>query len=168
MKTRYAQKPYAPGTSRGPRRATTLLAQMADLERGDRIRELREQRHLTQPVVADRVHVTLRAYQEWEAGGGIQWENAKRLAKVLGATPDFIMSGEPRETPDLSTNGQPSQLDRIEEELAGIKQMLESSDAAAKVLADVVNRLEEAAESTRKKAPEQPQTPQADRRRKPA
>lgn len=117
-----AQKNFAPGTSRGTRRATTLLAQVADLERGDRIKQLREGRHLTQPVVAERVGVTLRGYQEWEAGGGIQWENAKRLAKVLGSNPDYVMSGERAETPDLSH----SQLDRIEADLADLKKLIEA------------------------------------------
>ncbi len=102
MNVNPAQSKFVPGTSRRPRRAVTLLAQMADVERGERIKALREQLHITQPVIADRVGVTLRAYQEWEAGGGIQWENAKRLGKVLGATPDYLMSGDPLPTPDLT------------------------------------------------------------------
>lgn len=85
----------------------------ADAERGDRIKWLREEKlHLTQEGMADKVGVTLRGYQEWEAGGGIKWDNAKKLAKAAGVTPDWIMSGDRAETPDLS-NG-PSQLDVIE------------------------------------------------------
>jgi transcriptional regulator with XRE-family HTH domain len=117
------QKRFVAGTSRGPRRAATLLAQVADLQRGERIKELREQRHLTQPVIAARVDVTLRAYQEWEAGGGMRWENAKRLARVLGATPDYIMSGERGATPDLSH--EPTQLDQVQLELAAMSLRLE-------------------------------------------
>lgn len=123
MNTSHAHKKFAPGTSRGPRKAATLLAQMADLERGERIRQLREQHHLTQPAVADKVHVTLRAYQGWEAGGGIQWANAKRLAKALGTSPDFIMSGQPHETPDLSLA--PSQLEQQMRDLTQAVRLLE-------------------------------------------
>jgi transcriptional regulator with XRE-family HTH domain len=73
----------------------------ADAERGDRIRSLRENLHLTQEAMADRVGLTLRGYQEWEAGGGIKWDNAKRLAKVAGVEPDWIMGGDRGETPDV-------------------------------------------------------------------
>ena len=113
-----------------------MLAQMADLERGDRIKALREGRHLTQPAVAERVGVTLRAYQGWEAGGGIQWENAKRLGRFLGATPDYIMSGEPRSTPDL--HGAVSQLDRIEQAIKALDAKLEQVLAAEEAVAEAV------------------------------
>jgi hypothetical protein len=74
-----AQKTFAPGSSRGPRSIRTFVDQMARAEdartreRGDRIRELRA--GIPQPRIADQVGVTLRAYQEWEAGGGIGWDN---------------------------------------------------------------------------------------------
>ena len=111
---------------------------MADLQRGDRIKELREQRHLTQPVVADRVGVTLRAYQEWEAGGGIQWENAKRLAKVLSSNPDFIMSGERKDTPNLAAvEGSGDALKRIENKLEKIDQRLETMLKGDEIIAAI-------------------------------
>jgi transcriptional regulator with XRE-family HTH domain len=122
MNVKIAQRRYVAGTSRGPQRAATLLAQMADLERGARISELREQRHFTQSVVAERVGVTLRGYQEWEAGGGIQWENAKKLAKVLGTTPDILMSGPPPAMPDIAPDRE--QLNRIEAALADVNEQV--------------------------------------------
>lgn len=120
---RGAQRRYVPGSSRGGRNATTLLAQVADIERGTRIRERREELHLTQPGVVElieqlqdalptthRLHrdvlgkapVGLRGYQTWEAGGGIDWEKAKLLAEVLQMDVREMMHG-PREdqpTPD--------------------------------------------------------------------
>lgn len=110
-----AQRRYAPGTSRGTRSASTLLAQVADVQRGERIRERREELHLTQPAVVDlldaaayklpRSHdlhpdkagkppVTLRGFQTYEAGGGIVWEKAKLLAQVLQMDVQEMMSGE--------------------------------------------------------------------------
>jgi transcriptional regulator with XRE-family HTH domain len=91
----------------------------ADADRGERIKWLREKKlHLTQEAMADKVGVTLRGYQEWEAGGGIKWKNATKLAELGDVTPDWLMSGE-REVPDLSVlmngDGSQSQLDRIEE-----------------------------------------------------
>lgn len=102
------------GSSQRPRSLSTLLDQMADLQRGARIKELRHANHLKQPAVAERVPVTLRAYQEWEAGGGIAWENVKALAKIFGVDPDYILSGPKAETPSLPRVGQ---LDRIEQKL---------------------------------------------------
>lgn len=88
----------------------------ADSERGDRIKWLREDKlHLTQEAMADKVGITLRGYQEWEAGGGIKWPNAQKLAKVAGVTADWIMSGDVlHETPDLSKGQAETQMDRIE------------------------------------------------------
>jgi transcriptional regulator with XRE-family HTH domain len=113
-KSRPAQTKFATSTWRPPRRATTFLLQMAqaDAERGERIKWLRERLHLTQEAMADKVGVTLRGYQEWEAGGGIRWPNAQKLAKAGNVQADWIMSGDRSETPDLSSQ---SQLDRIEE-----------------------------------------------------
>lgn len=158
MKINSAHTKYVPGTSRGPRRAITLLSQVADLQRGERIKELRDARHLTQPVMAERVDVTLRAYQNWEAGGGMKWENAQRLAKTFGVTPDYIMSGEPRETPNLfERNGEPSQLDRIELELAAITrataELKEAQFEQAARDMEAQRQLEEVAQAIRRLQP---------------
>lgn len=123
--TQHSSHPrYAPGTSRGPRSAITLLAQVANIERGTRIRARREELHLTQPAVVDLLEeaaealpeshelhpakagkppVTLRGYQTYEQGGGIVWEKAKLLAQVLQMDVQTMMSGDEKtETPDLS------------------------------------------------------------------
>jgi hypothetical protein len=61
-------------------------------EVADRIRELRGS--VPQPVIAERVGVTLRAYQAWEAGGGIGWENLIRLSKALGVSEEYLLYGD--------------------------------------------------------------------------
>ena len=80
------------------------LQQQAEV--GQRIRDLRGPR--PQPAVADAAGVTLRAYQRWEAGGGIAWENLQKLAKVFGVSENYLLYGleEPA--------GPQTQLDRIE------------------------------------------------------
>jgi uncharacterized coiled-coil protein SlyX len=140
------QHRYAPGSSRGTRSATTLLAQVADLERGQRIKAQREDLHLTQPAVVDlledaakelpRDHplhpeklgkppVTLRGLQSWEQGGGIAWEKAKLLAAVLRTDVAGLINGTPPEadssTPDpFPASTLEERLDRMERRLAGL------------------------------------------------
>lgn len=142
------QRPFVAGTSRSTRSLTTLLNQMADLERGARIAELRKAKHLTQPAVAELVGVTLRAYQAWEAGGGIAWDNVKLLAKKLGADPDYILSGPKPETPDLFPSGDAGQLDRIEKALEILTEQVEwlTQRAREEDLHGVEQELEDAAE----------------------
>jgi transcriptional regulator with XRE-family HTH domain len=146
---------YGIGTSRGTRSLDNLRTQMADLERGRRIKTARDKLHLTQPAVvelfAERAPdcglrpVTLRGYQAWEGGGGIKWPNAKLLAGVLGLHPDYMMTGrvEPEATPDPFAAA--SQLDRIENNQRRILDALEiilvevATDEVAKRLEDVLH-----------------------------
>lgn len=124
-KTTTAKKRFMAPTSQLSRRKTTFLLQMAqaaDQERGQRLRELRGGK--PQPVVADAVGVTLRAYQEWEAGGGIRWDNVKKLAECFGVDDDYILNGPREDTPDLMgalSDGDLSQLrdqlNRVEDKL---------------------------------------------------
>lgn len=72
-----------------------------------RIREFRGPR--PQRVIADKAGVTVRAYQAWEAGGGINWENIAPLAEALGVSEERLLFG--RDEPD------PSQFERIERKL---------------------------------------------------
>lgn len=71
---------------------------------------------MRQQTVADRVGVTLRAYQAWEAGdAGIKWENLESLAQVLETKPDFILYGERDSQPDTpDVLGEIDRLARIE------------------------------------------------------
>jgi hypothetical protein len=74
-----------------------------------RIRALRGAR--PQPQIAGEVGVTLRAYQEWEAGGGIAWPNLLKLAEVHRVSTSWLEHG------DEQPKGAHSQLDRIEQKL---------------------------------------------------
>lgn len=103
------------------RRATwprSVAIEMALEQRaiGRRIAELREDRRLTQPVVADRVGVSLRAYQKWEAGTSAPaWRNLEQLAEVFGVSADYLLGAAQEKRQDAQ-----DQLDRIESELAAI------------------------------------------------
>lgn len=142
-KSRPAKNYYVPGASRGTRSVATLRAQMEDLARGERIKTLRTDRHLSQPAVVDLLEkkagarvVTLRGYQAWEAGGGIRWENAKVLADVFGVEPEYVMAGDGERgpVPDLSLihgDGDDSQLAEIDRKLDLIIAFLGIEEAAS-------------------------------------
>jgi hypothetical protein len=61
--------------------------------------------------MAEETGVTLRAYQRWEAGGGIAWRNIERIAEVHHVSPNYILYGE------AEPKGPQTQLDRIEAKL---------------------------------------------------
>lgn len=117
----------------------SLAIEMALQQRstGRRIAQLRERAHLTQEAAADKAGVTLRAYQKWEAGGGIQYANLQKLADALGTTVEQITGDA--ETPNpfqLSDqiNGVNEEfrrdVDEIKQRLTNIEQQLAGSDAA--------------------------------------
>jgi hypothetical protein len=109
-KSRLAQGKHGDRSSRGSRNTTTLVHMPMDPEQqkavAARVKELRGLR--PQPQMAAEVGVSLRAYQEWEAGGGIKWSNLQRLAEVHGVTPNYILYG------DEEPRGPKTQLDRME------------------------------------------------------
>lgn len=81
---------------------------------GRRIAQLRERRHLTQPVTADKIGVSLRAYQAWESGDSTpRWPNMTRLAEVLQVRVEEIVGED--EPIDLANDQE--RLDRIEAKL---------------------------------------------------
>jgi hypothetical protein len=64
-----------------------------------------------QPVVANELDVTLRAYQRWEAGGGINWENLQKIASLYDVSENFLLYGTEE------ARGPQSALERIETKL---------------------------------------------------
>jgi transcriptional regulator with XRE-family HTH domain len=113
----------------------SLAVEMALQQRatGRRIAQLRERAHLTQEAAADKAGVTLRAYQKWEAGGGIQFANLQRLAEALNTSVEQI-TGEV-ETPspfrvseqlDGVTTDFHGRVDEVEVRLERIETLLQA------------------------------------------
>jgi hypothetical protein len=98
----------------------------ADQERADRIRELKKQHpEYTWQAIADHVGVSLRAAQSWQEKGGIDYENAKKLAALWGEDLDFIMRGPRSDPPALMDRFSRRQGDQaIVEALASIDERL--------------------------------------------
>lgn len=86
-----------------------------DIEQGNRIKELRAKRHMTQQQLADRVHVDKRTLQFWEAGTvDPSYENKKLLARALGSTVDYISNGPEEIIPADPLAGLRDHLTRLE------------------------------------------------------
>lgn len=72
------------------------------LEIGQRIRELRENSAETNRSIAEAVGVGERSVAAWVAGGGIAYDNAKKVADLFGVDVDYIWRGRSKgATPDL-------------------------------------------------------------------
>lgn len=139
-KSSLASSKYVPGSSRMPRSGATFLQPVEHIAQGERIRALREGRHLSQPQVLRGLEeqegaqvISLRGYQLWEGSKpkkpkGIKWENAVALAKFFEVDPEVLVTREVGSvtTPDLMQrmDGNRSQLDRIEALLVEIRDAL--------------------------------------------
>lgn len=151
---------------------------MADYVRGERLRELRDAKHESQENVAYAVGVSAKALREWEHGGKIRWENAKKLGAFYGVDPETLVSREapdedvPVPTPDpFATNGHATDLsarvDEIAERVNELHDLLLGAGSEdAELVAGLAARLLQAAELPHKPADAPPQTPPAARRRK--
>lgn len=140
----------------------------ADAERqreiGARIKQLRGR--VPQPVIADRVGVTLRAYQAWEAGGGIAWDNLIKLAAVLSEITGTKIS-ESDIIEQHPAEPEPSQLDRIEAAVNAILAQLEPATTEERV-AILERGLAEAVEALRQQQEASPGSKASPGRRRPA
>src|SRR4051794_39483962 len=92
---------FVPGSLRRPRSARTLLLRMAaDDARAQRIRDTWLERKADDPKrytwgrIASAVGTTERAAQDWQKTGGIDYDNAKKLAKYLGVDFDWLWRGD--------------------------------------------------------------------------
>lgn len=65
---------------------------MADFARGELIRKLREDLHLSQEEAAHRIGVSVKTIRAWEKGGKIRWPNAKSAGKVYSVDPEELVT----------------------------------------------------------------------------
>lgn len=84
-------------SSQHAEKLASFRRQMADFARGERLKELRDARHLSQEDAAHEIGISVRALRTWEKGGGIRWRNAKAAAAFYGVAPESLVS---REIPD--------------------------------------------------------------------
>jgi hypothetical protein len=104
-----------------------------------RLRTLRGRR--PQTVIAAGVGVSLRAYQQWEAGGGIAWHNLDALAKLHSVSTEWLLSGaEPPERAGDEPGSAQASLASLLEAMAAER---EHRDRATAALLELVNSARE-------------------------
>lgn len=91
-----------------------LRMALEDKARGQRISQMRKQRRLTQQAMAEKLEVSYRAYQTWEAGKMPEWPNVEKLAKFFRVKPESIIGEDGLGPADVP------QLDRVEAMLEAI------------------------------------------------
>lgn len=131
-------------------RLDSLMEEAQRLEIAERITELRERSPFTQPQVAAKLGIGLRAYQKLEDRGTTKFERCQELAAIhaewMATDPDYsgldatwLWNGRRRDAvPDPFARG-PSQLDRIEQALADISERLDALGALTARVALALN-----------------------------
>jgi hypothetical protein len=126
----------------------------ADQERADRIRLLkRDNPQLKWRHIADHVGVELRSAQMWQETGAISYENAKKLAELVGDPAhdvDWIMRG-PRESerapsPFAGQDALADRLDQMEALIAKQNELLARQSQILKRIEAKLGQDERAAE----------------------
>ena len=96
-----------------------LMDAQAKLDIGQRIKDLRDNGPETNRSIAEAVGVGQRSVASWIAGGGITYDNAKKVSELFGKDVDYIWRGreKPAETPDLmgvlTGRDAPADLERV-------------------------------------------------------
>lgn len=101
---------------------STFQRQMADHARGERLRQLRSQRGLSQEDVAQALGVTAKTYGDWERGGGIRPDNTRRIARYFKVKPAELI--DPEIEPASSNGSGPYDPGEMADQLHRIEDML--------------------------------------------
>jgi transcriptional regulator with XRE-family HTH domain len=110
--------------SQNAERLASFRRQMADFARGERLRQLREGRHLSQEDAAHEIGVSAKTLRSWEHGGGIRWRNVEVLGEFYGVDPNELIEREGTEQTAASLAAIHEQLDRMEEQIAELSRRL--------------------------------------------
>lgn len=115
----------------------------ADQERAERIRALKQERpDLTWRRIAEHVGVTERSATDWQKKGGIEYENAVKLAALFQVDVDYIWRGE-QTAPDPFSR--PTE-DRVQELLENVERLLEQQNALLARQSKILEQIEGATE----------------------
>ena len=85
---------------------------------GERVREIREKRGMTQDQLANQAKISKSFLSEIENNKrNVSSQALLRIAKILGASVDYLLTGESKESPSKGPIMIPSELSRAAEEL---------------------------------------------------
>lgn len=139
-----------------------VVTEIEDVERGQRIRELRQSRRLTEQALWERMceiggpkkdgrpFVSFRMVQRYGQGAGISWKATRVLAQALDTTEDYILRGEgerrqPRPARSIDTD--------LAERLAKIEERMDAPSAVHRLegeLEERIGRIEDTLEEMRR------------------
>lgn len=121
------------------------------LEIGGRIRELRENSAETNRSIAEFVGVGERSVAAWLAGGGIAWDNAKKVAELFGVDVDYIWRGKLKSsTPDpfaTESTAADDEIHQLRAEIAALRTELRAGLATVREVQASLLRRQEPPES---------------------
>jgi transcriptional regulator with XRE-family HTH domain len=148
--------------SQFPRTANTLRLRhlMEEAQRvqiAERIRELRERSPYTQPVVAEKLDLSLRGYQKLEERGTTKWERCEEIAELYGVDPLWIWDGTEKEAaPDVMGQLSDPAVRELSDAVAALAKDLAAT--RTKLLAEIgkVRRAQEALEQNAKRPGHKP------------
>lgn len=113
---------------------------MSDFARAEILVALRKARHLSREKVASEIDVSTKSVYAWENGGGIRWDNAKKLGLLYDVDPETLVTcdGGPAvvalPNPDASPlDADEAALRRIESKLDALLEHFAVSDPAAEL-----------------------------------
>lgn len=131
MKHKLKNQSFRSSSLHDTRTARSVLLQMAaDQDRAERIQALKQARpDLTWRAIADHVGVSERAAANWKNGGGIEYDNAKKLAEIFEVDVDYIWRGNEPEAPSpfAGRDELADRLDRIESQLAELTEIVRAA-----------------------------------------
>lgn len=104
---------------------------MADHARGEKLRRLRESRHLSQEDAAHEIGVSAKTLRAWEKGGPIRWENAKAVAAFYEVEAVELVTREIPDFPpdDFSEKQASGQLSTLRGEISELGDQIAALEA---------------------------------------
>jgi len=142
---------YRQNTSLRANALVTLRQQMADFARAEKLRKLRDDRHLSQEDAAHEIGVSVKSLRAWEKGGGIRWANAKTVAAFYGVDPETLVSRE-RDgggpTPDVLGTFSRSDSELLREVASQVAQLASSTSALRSQVRELSRKIPEPGEGS--------------------
>ncbi len=108
--------------------------QMADYARGERLKELREAKHLSQEEAAHQIGVSTKAYRTWEKGGKMKWPNAKSAGRVLGASAETLVTRDDEDVVTADEVQEAASLNEVLAKLAAVQSTLKEQQLLLETL----------------------------------
>ena len=125
----FTSTPFRAAVNRNTMRVRAVMATQQKIERGERLRGLRDASPHTNASLSDAVGVGERAVANWMAGStGMTYEHAAKLADIFGVDVNWLWSGD--EQPSAGSIGEVLEsIDRRLRDIEARQQALQTAVA---------------------------------------